>query len=234
MTVCVIFVALSPIVTIYTKDDAFGHLPQVEEFEGVMNLISLCVLIILGNVLDFRTYSAPNSHHTRPLTKDQKRLIKKFDLNAIPMDERLVICYCRGAALHLFAWIRECCVIYGPDGSVVEDLPSLFLVKICKALIRYKGIAEAGKYVGAPHCSLDMLISQIHNLVECDEDLLAMWASQSDLEPDSLELEDKASYRIEWDADWEEDERWKSADIGGFLSTHISKFRYLIVFFSWV
>ncbi len=91
-----------------------------------------------GNVLDFRTYTTAANQHAQPLTEAEKQLIMTNDINGIPTNERLAMCYTRGAALHLFRWVRECCIIHGPEGSVVKDLPSRFLIQIGKAMIYYK------------------------------------------------------------------------------------------------
>ena len=67
-----------------------------------MDLISSCTLAVLGNVLDFRTYSTPNQAEKDPTTRAQLQLWKDFDQNDIPGDERMAICYARGVALTIF------------------------------------------------------------------------------------------------------------------------------------
>ncbi len=179
-----------------------------------MNLLSLCVLAILGNVLDFRTYSANIRQQDRPLTSTQMRLMNQYDINAIPMNERLAICFCRGVALHLFKWIRECCVIYGPDGSVLDDLPSQYLCQIGAALVRYKAKAEERDLEGVTNCSLALLTAQIDNVMLLNEEIHKTWVMHSDHLSDSLELENQSSYRFEWKDDWETSSKWTSAGLG--------------------
>ena len=187
------------------------HLPNLEGIDGIMNLLSLCVLAILGNVLDFRSYSPASYIQDRPLTKTDKWMITEFDINAIPTNERLAICYTRGAALHLCKWIRACCVIHGPGDCVVDDLPSRFVAQIGKAMIRYKGRVEGKKLEGVTHCSLDLLTSQINNVMESNDEIRKAWTNQVVNSSDSLVLEDQAQYRIEWRASWE--------TLGGWTST---------------
>ena len=67
-----------------------------------MDLISGCALAVLGNVLDFRTYSAPNQAEEDLTRKEQLQLWNDFDQNDIPGDECMAICYARGVALAIF------------------------------------------------------------------------------------------------------------------------------------
>ena len=182
-----------------------------------MNLLSLCVLVILGNVLDFRTYATSNHQQGQPLTQTEKWMITEFDINGIPTNERLAMCYTRGAALHLFKWIRECCIIHGPDNSVVEDLPSFFLVQICRAMIRYKRRVEEKDLEGVTGCSLDLLTSQINNIMESKIETGKLWKNQADYLSDSLVLDDQLKYTLEWKADWETSGSWTSATQGKLI-----------------
>ena len=179
-----------------------------------MNFLSLCVLVILGNVLDFRTYTASSHQQAQPLTKAEKWLMMDHDINGIPTNERLAICYCRGAAFHLFRWVRECCIVHGPDGCVVEDLPSLFLAQIGKALIHYKSRAEEKSLEGVTHCSLDSLTSQINNVMESDSSICKVWTNHSGHQSGSLELGSQEKYRLRWRTGWENSGKWTSADTG--------------------
>jgi len=81
---------------IKTSDDEHLHLPNIQTFQGLMNLISGCTLAVLANVLDFRTYSAPNQAEEDPTTRAQLQLWKDFDRNDILGDECMVICYTHG------------------------------------------------------------------------------------------------------------------------------------------
>ncbi|KAF8883755.1 hypothetical protein CPB84DRAFT_1817024 [Gymnopilus junonius] len=74
--------------------------------EGLLNLLSVCVLVVLRNVLDF--------------SPDQHCLMDDIDLNDIPKNKREGICYARG-------WILDCCIVRAPNGNIVPDLPSFYL-----------------------------------------------------------------------------------------------------------
>ncbi len=198
----------------YPADSSWVHLPNLERIDGIMNLLSLCVLVILANVLDFRSYSPAGHRNGRPLTRTEKWMITEFDINAIPTNERLAMCYTRGAALHLFKWIRECCVIHGPGDCIVDDLPSRFLAQIGKAMILYKSRVQRQKLEGVIHCSLDSLTSQINNIMEFNDEFRKVWANQVVNSSCSLELEDQAQYRVEWKAISETLDGWTSTGQG--------------------
>lgn len=160
---------------IHFSDDDYPHLPDVRTVQGLLDLISGCTVVVLGNVLDFRTYSAPNQLEGERTTPEQKRLWQDFDRNDIPGDQRMAICYARGVALTVFDWIRDWCIIKTPDGEVVDDLPSKYMVNLLHALIKYKQNAQAKHLQGAPHCALWMLKAQIHNVVNCDRFVSDLW-----------------------------------------------------------
>lgn len=56
-------------------DPAASHLPEIHNIDGLMNLLSACVLVVLGNVLDFRTYRAPTQEENQKANKNQQILI---------------------------------------------------------------------------------------------------------------------------------------------------------------
>ncbi|KAF8809712.1 hypothetical protein BYT27DRAFT_7222307 [Phlegmacium glaucopus] len=170
------------------SDPAASHLPNVNNIDGLMNLLSACVLIILGNVLDFRTYCAPTQEENQKPDKNQQILID-HDINTIPVNEQFAICYSRGVALHLINWIRHFCVITGPGGENVRDLPSYFFVQIAQTLIKLDLRAN---------CMLDMLMRQIKNVVEVDPHFSSLWSEQCSLPSDSLKLANQDEYSVKW------------------------------------
>jgi hypothetical protein len=162
------------------------HLPDLATFDGVLNLLSGCILAILGNVLDFRTYSAPNQGEDEAPSDTHIPLMKQYDCNNIPRNERMAICYARGIALSIFEWVRSQFVITGPDGNVVDDLPSLFLVQILKSVVSYKARAVQLELGGAPHCSTTALRKQVANAVKCDRRVDNLWRNSQDICNNSL------------------------------------------------
>jgi hypothetical protein len=181
-------------------DPAASHLPDVNNIDGLMNLLSACVLVILGNVLDIRTYRAPTQEENQRANREQQILID-HEINTIPVGERFAICYSRGVALHLINWIRHFCVITGPGGENVRDLPSCFFVQIVQTLIKYKEGANTSQLELEANCTLDMLTRQIENIVDVDSYFSSLWLERHSLPSDSLALANQDEYSIQWRPD---------------------------------
>jgi hypothetical protein len=160
---------------IHFSDDKYSHLPDVRMLQGLLDLISGCTLVVLGNVLDFRTYSAPNQLEGEQTTAEQARLWRNFDWNDIPGDEHMAICYARGVVLTVFDWIRDWCIIKTPDSEVIDDLPSMYMMNLLSALLNYKQNAVVEDLQGAPHCVWWMLLAQVFNVTRCDKCLMKFW-----------------------------------------------------------
>ena len=168
--------------------------------DGLLNLISACILAILGNVLDFRTYSAPNQGEDDLITAMQRNLMSKYDRNAIPSGERIAICYARGMALAMFGWIRSSCIIKTPKGAIIEDLPSRCIVQILNTVIAYKASAGQRQLKGAPHCDTKMLKAQIENVVKCDPLIEQCWKDRGEASK-SLHFSLENGCTIHWKTD---------------------------------
>lgn len=169
--------------------------------DGLLNLISGCTLAILGNVLDFRTYSAPNQAEDDPMTKEQQQLWKDFDRNDIPGDERMAICYARGIALAVFQWIRTRCIVKDPVGEVLDDLPLKQMVELLGALLAYKANAATRRLNGVPHCNLGMLKAQVLNVVGCDSSIEKLWKDGKGKSSNSLRMTLDEGCTVVWKDD---------------------------------
>jgi len=184
----------------HNTDPAASHLPNVDNIDGLMNLLSACVLVILGNVLDFRTYRAPTQEENQKANKSQQILID-HDFNTIPFNERLAICYSHGVALHLINWVRRFCLVTSPEGENVLDLPSLFFVQMAQTLIKYKEGATISGLELQANCTLDMLTRQIENVVKIDSHFSSLWSKRHSLPSDSLTLANQNKYSVKWQSD---------------------------------
>jgi len=149
-------------------------------------------------VLDFRTYSAPNQAEEHPTTKENLLLWNKFDRNNISADERIAICYTRGIALSLFEWIRKWCIIKTPNGEIIDDLPSKYVVGLLDTLLLYKSKADLRKLKGAPHCAAWMLKAQVSNVVKCDKSVGNLWKAKKGKTSDSLRMNLVEGCTVEW------------------------------------
>lgn len=126
--------------------------------------MTLCNLVILGNALDFRTYSAPNQEEDVEATILQKDRMEKYDLNNIEREERHEMILVRGMCVHLLIWLS--CnyeVINTRNGSTVEAYDRFYLGKLAAAILAYKELASKQQVIGAPHCTSKMLRAQLTN-----------------------------------------------------------------------
>lgn len=180
------------------SDDEYFLLPDIQTVDGLLDLISGCTFAILSNVLDFRTYCEPNQTEGDPMTKEKWRLWKEFDRNNIHGDERMAICYTRGIALAVFQWIRSSCIVKTPDGEIMEDLPSKYMVQLLGAILAYKSNAETRKLQGAPHCALWMLKAQVLNVVKCDSSIEKLWNKGKAKSSASLRMTLDKGCTIQW------------------------------------
>ncbi len=183
-----------------------------------MNLLSACVLVILGNVLDFRTYRAPTQDEDTIADKNQQILID-HEINNIPFSERISVCYARGVALHIINWIRHCTVITGPGGLAIDDLPSRFFVQVAHTLIKYKEGANTSRLDLKANCTLAMLTKQIDNIIAVDSHFSSLWAERHLVPSDSLALADQDQYSVQWLPDFRQ---WSKLPCGTFYIISIS------------
>jgi len=173
----------------------YPHIPDINTFDGVLYLLSGCILAILGNILDFS--SAPNQGDKQQMSMSQSVMMMAFDRNDISRNERMAICYVQGVALSLFNWVRCQLVITAPEGHVLNDLPSRFLVQILKSLINYKSKAMHIKIKGAPHCNTGTLRRRAANIVKCDSVVEILWKNSIGIADNRLTIEGKDSYRVQ-------------------------------------
>jgi hypothetical protein len=160
---------------------AYSHIPDLDTFDGIVNLLSLCNLVILGNVLDFRTYLAPNQPPERDATPAEQEVLDNYDRNKIPKQERVAMMFYRGLAFEVIEWIKLHFDFWNPEGEPV-DLPSHYLTQQLLALSEYKSDASDNNKgrAGAPHCTPALLQKQIANVIKCNEALEKYWSLRGD------------------------------------------------------
>lgn len=165
-----------------------GHVPDVNSIEGIVQLLTLCMLVVLSNVLDFRTYAAPNQGEDEAPEAFAQKLHNDYDRNDIPATERLAICYARGVALAVMEAISNSCTIVYPDGSIAKDLPYTFVAEQMQAIAVYKQAATTlghAKYQGAPHCTTNRVREQLLNVARWNSSIGQYYAQP----PTTTELE---------------------------------------------
>jgi len=141
------------------QGSAQPHLPDLKGLEALLDIFSLCNILILSNILDERTYWPSNT-------------------GAIPLDEHYTCAYARGLSLCLLDALDQLftLVTVGPSGSeVTNDFTSIrtiaakFLAQQSAAILDYKRRAEQSGMQGATHhCTSSKLRQQL-------EGCLALW-----------------------------------------------------------
>lgn len=133
----------------YVVDDSSdrSHLLSFSTLDDVRDLFSLITIAIFLNVFDERTYQlSSDGFQEHPTILQQCHEV--FDLNAIPVIERLHLCYTRGLSFDLLNWFFQ---HYSFSNAELEedDIDAYaaifvpFVVHIGRQIIRYKRLAEA-------------------------------------------------------------------------------------------
>lgn len=162
----------------YPAPETF-HIPHVETVDGALDLFSVCFLVIFGNVLDFRTYSAP----------DGQRLDNKnpHDVNGIAIEERYNMCTARGVCIELLRWwsskyrmrhtdVRSMDSMAPPHAKTYDDFPITFILEEAVLLQEYKNRAQLENREGAPGCTVSKLHDQISNVLYLfGEEVIDLW-----------------------------------------------------------
>ncbi|PPR03026.1 hypothetical protein CVT24_012289 [Panaeolus cyanescens] len=178
------------------------HVPDMKTWKGVINVVSACILSILGNVLDFRTYLAPNQTPDQIASEIQSAAMLKQDINDIPWCERISSCVARGVGIRMLHIINDCCRFTNPDGKEEKDLVFRHVARLMKAIESYRVEADKSQLNGAPHCTHDLLVRQLKNV--------SMWSSSIGRYfdcPDLIKLDthvlyfNQAGWKVTWDVD---------------------------------
>jgi hypothetical protein len=138
-----------------------GHVPSLADFDSVLDLFTFCNIIILMNVLDFRTYK-DSREHFEGVTSDASYA---YDLNAIPLVERLEIAYARGRCFDMLRWFFSAYELYQNDSGVAIDgftkVAMPYLARQASLILEYKRRALKDGLDNASCCTAKPLERQI-------------------------------------------------------------------------
>ena len=136
------------------------HVPKLESISSLLDLLTLCFLVIASNFLDPQTYQYPCDI---PSDNDVKKM-KLFDLNDIDAADRRHHSYARGLAWKITRWCEDNFEIYATNSSEevsTHDLIITYFGTLARKIVAYKSIAQAAKMQGVPHCNSEILDQQI-------------------------------------------------------------------------
>jgi len=150
----------------FCLDPDVEHLPNPAEMDSLMDLISLCIIGVLINVLDFRTYT--HLAAGKEMSQFQKEQLSKFDCNGLSSSERQTCQYVRGLALRMLQWIDDHYCVKDAEAKTVPGFAFNCLFTFVEALRIYIRDAEQEGVRSAPNCTLASFNDQIKSLFPPD------------------------------------------------------------------
>ena len=121
------------------------HVPDLLEFKSFLDVVTLCNLILLANVLDGRTYRSDGSA-------------------SISAEERLSSIYTRGKCIELLNWMDSKYRLRDPYSQEIDRCYWFFqeyLLQQISAIRSYKKEAEKDEILSAGKCTAKELSEQL-------------------------------------------------------------------------
>lgn len=156
------------------------HLPNLGTMDGVSDLFALFTITMFLNVFDDRTYCQPEISANQPKHR-LATLQVNFDINAIPVTERLHFCYTRGLVFDLLFWFFNHYSIsnrHDPDKEIngYRDLLIPFLVHVGRHIMDYKRTAYSKGYQAC--ISPDQVEQQVRSVLFCRREIKREYEKQ--------------------------------------------------------
>ena len=151
----------------FCPDPDVEHLPNPAQMDSLMDLISLCIIGVLINVLDFRTYT--HRAAGKEMSEFEKEQLAKFDCNGLSLSERQACQYVRGLALQMLRWIDDHYCVKDAEAKTVHGFAFNCLFTFVQALRTYIKEAEQQEGISSvPNCTSVSLDNQIESLFPPD------------------------------------------------------------------
>ena len=151
----------------FCPDPDVEHLPNPAQMDSLMDLISLCIIGVLINVLDFRTYT--HRAAGKEMSEFEKEQLAKFDCNGLSLSERQACQYVCGLALQMLRWIDDHYCVKDAEAKTVHGFAFNCLFTFVQALRTYIKEAEQQEGISsAPNCTSVSLDNQIESLFPPD------------------------------------------------------------------
>ncbi|PPQ73310.1 hypothetical protein CVT24_012309 [Panaeolus cyanescens] len=211
------------------------HLIDITNWKGLSALLTLCNLVILSNVLDFRTYLGPNQPDDSSPTPKHINDMDSFDSNHISWAERMAICDARGRAWTILVGVMACCEITSIQETSsrqfsthdISNIPLVHLARQLVAIGSLKSSAIRSKLDGAPHCTVELLTRQLDNVARWRSDLQQLYAHRELITLDCTQtsFNGEEGFKIRWKDDlhvWYADTRKAQLDDTSFMDEGIT------------
>ena len=157
-----------------------GHLPNLLDFDSMIDALTLCNFCILSNVLDFRTYGFPGVGEDDRPTERNLGQRRRWDRNALTVQDRQYFTYVRGLAINFIQWLS---CSFDAISSITKQSVKSFQENICGkylmtqacAILQYKEQAVEQKLPTIPWCSYSDVEQQIEFVFQDDENQNEPW-----------------------------------------------------------
>lgn len=115
-----------------------GHVPKLTDFNSVLDLFTFCNLMVMMNVLDFRTYLPVEGV---PASVGNE-LWDKHDANSIQATERYEMAYARGRCWDIYSWFFTVYELFDKDSGEtidgMDDVAMVYLTHQASAILEFK------------------------------------------------------------------------------------------------
>ena len=158
-----------------------GHVPSLDSFTSVLDLFTFCNLIILMNVLDFRTYQEPSQ--TYGINSPDWL---KYDLNNIPAVERYEIAYARGRCFDILNWFFTSYELYSTaSGLTIDGFKEVAMAHLARqayVILKYKTEALKNGLDDGALCGMKALNHQIKLCFQGHKEVLKIMSTRAQLD----------------------------------------------------
>jgi hypothetical protein len=163
----------------FVLDDAgqWDHIPDLSTMDGVGDLFALFAAAMFLNVFDARTYQAPTISVNQS-SHNQEKVRTYFDLNAIPVIERLHFCYTRGLVLDLVFWFFDQ-YSFTEEEEEIDGYRAIlipFFVHVARHIERYKEVAVEYGYSDSDNKTA--MRHQMNCLLQCRDEIAEEYEKQ--------------------------------------------------------
>lgn len=126
-----------------------------------MDLLLICSLGILINVLCHDTYTAPGWNRLFEMNDTQARLWGQYDVNGLSEEDRKLFCLARGRSIELVTWL-SLAYTTGITDMPVQKLFATIFINTCKMLCDYKWKADNKRLDTPPNFTIERVKIQIY------------------------------------------------------------------------
>lgn len=148
-----------------------AHVPDPTDPTSFMDLLIMCGLGALINVLSFETYMPPGNDlgKNTEMTYLQAQFWEEDDVNHMSELDRKLCCLARGQSLDIISWLSANFRVTTGDVRSPKVLFASTLLDMCKMIVLYKDLADSEQVKHKKTFTSDRLQTQITALLSMPE-----------------------------------------------------------------